>query len=179
MALGSQYFARQRQPPNSVNEFKFTGKLVHFASPLGMCILGSSMSAENKITGIAHFHCATQSFGCLQHRNICATNGVWTLSFINSAASVQLFDVNERSHFIVCVNRDFESFAQYDWEVMPSASSTSIHPIFGVTVALIRTTDIIMARTKAWTVLGITIDCPVLQRKPARRDVVRILQCEK
>jgi hypothetical protein len=100
---------------------------------------------------------------------------VWTLSFINSAASVQLFDANERPHFIINVNGDFERFAQYDWEAMSSAASTSIHPIFDLTVALIRNADIIMARTKAWTVLGITTDCPVLhfvlQRKPPRRDV--------
>jgi hypothetical protein len=97
--------------------------------------------------------------------------------------STALFDANERLHFIISVNRDFDGFAQYDWEEMSSASSTSIHPIFGVTVAVIGNSEIIMARTKAWIVLGITTDRPVLhfglQRKPPRRDVVRILQREK
>jgi hypothetical protein len=41
----------------------------------------------------------------------------------------------KRFQVIISVNPDFEGFAQCDWEAMSSASSTSIHQIFGGTVA--------------------------------------------
>jgi hypothetical protein len=54
-------------------------------------------------------------------------------------------------------------------------------PTTGVCVAVIANINVTI--TKAWTLTGITIDCPVLhfglQRKSPRRDVVRILHREK
>jgi hypothetical protein len=52
-----------------------------------------------------------------------------------------------------------------------------------VCVALVRNGNVSLSRTTYWTAAGIPLNCSVLllshQRKLSRRNVVRILQCEK
>jgi hypothetical protein len=91
-----------------------------------MCFLGSSTQVQNKTEQESHTFIE-------QHK-------VWV-----SAAPKHLlqheWSVGRFSYQLCSVcsdfeaNRDFEGFTQCDWEAMSSASSTSIHQIFGVTVA--------------------------------------------
>jgi hypothetical protein len=98
-----------------------------------------------------------------------------------------------------CLGCDFEDFNLCDFEIPRTREKDAIlhssvvgvghakivSVTAGACVAVIANNNvtIIIRITKAWTILGVTKDCPMLlfslQRKSPRRDVVRILQREK